>query len=154
MTRACSCGSWRKEVGEIFSGCWDRNLGGIWQHLFTSSKLCLTAGRKLGARGLEWLPDVWDVLCARSLLLEVKSWSLGTQKYEVLRSWDGLELQGRQMSGYVQVRLCMSPLVPKVAPNTTDPGLVSDDRLAKPSVAAACKDLMEDKNIHLCFRSL
>lgn len=83
--RACSCDSWRKEVGEIFSGCWGRNLDGIWQRLFTSSKLCLTARRKLSARDLE--PDVWDVVCARSLLLEVKSWSLGTQVWSVEMCW-------------------------------------------------------------------
>lgn len=38
-----------------------------------SAKLCLTAGGKLSARDLVRQPGVWGMVCARPLLLEVKT---------------------------------------------------------------------------------
>lgn len=83
-----TCSWWRKEVGRIFSGCWGRNLEGIWQHLLMSPKLCLRARRKLGA---DLGADVWDGACAGS----VKTHPLG---FRSMKGW-GAEMYWSSRAG-------------------------------------------------------
>lgn len=131
-----------------------RDWGCVWQHLLSPTKFCLTARRNLSARGLVQQPGVWDIACARSLLLGVNTSSSPGSPMESVECWAAEMYWSSRTGGCLVVKPRLHHVWAhwshKVGSNHNRPWACVEWLLGK-VVGDGSWQRSEDKNIYLCM---